>query len=147
MELLALSESTTAEGRDGYARAFSRVRPEPWELASAHRVRGGSLSPDPHERSRDRLFFDSMVLRMKIESEAQRLRGVSAVGSRARPDLLHEAGKCLVRSQEMDRRFRSALDESSDASQQRVNELNRSRFRLLRSFSGLWLLHDAAVNV
>ena len=28
---------------------------------------------------------------------------------------------------------------------ERLNELTRSRFRLLRAFSGLWLLHNARV--
>ena len=29
---------------------------------------------------------------------------------------------------------------------ERLNELTRSRFRLLRAFSGLWLLHNARVS-
>jgi hypothetical protein len=59
---------------------------------------------------------------------------------------LDEAGECLVRAQDVDRRFRQALEAvGSGGPQEHLNELTRSRFRLLRAFSGLWLLHNARV--
>jgi len=51
-----------------------------------------------------------------------------------------------VKAQDLDRRFRQALEAlGPDGAPERLNELTRSRFRLLRAFSGLWLLHNARV--
>jgi hypothetical protein len=59
---------------------------------------------------------------------------------------LDEASECLVRAQDLDRRFRQALEAVGAAGPpEELNELTRSRFRLLRAFSGLWLLHNARV--
>jgi hypothetical protein len=61
--------------------------------------------------------------------------------------VLSDAGECLVRAQDLDRRFRQALEaEGQGGLPERLNELTRSRFRLLRAFSGLWLLHNARVS-
>ena len=57
------------------------------------------------------------------------------------------AAECLVRAQDLDRRFRQSLEAvGTEGPPERLNELTRSRFRLLRAFSGLWLLHNARAS-
>jgi hypothetical protein len=137
-----LSSVEVSDGPNGAgARGMSRFRLEPWEIIAARRIlktplRGGA------ERPRDLLFFESALVRIRIDEEAQQLR--SADGGGTLGALLAESASCLARAQDLDRRFRAEIEAmGKDPEAERVKEVNRSRFRLLRSFSGLWLLHDS----
>jgi hypothetical protein len=80
-----------------------------------------------------------------VDDIAQRLKSPSGGPTDAAD--LDKAGECLVRAQDLDRRFRQALEATGpEGPPERLNELTRSRFRLLRAFSGLWLLHNARVS-
>jgi hypothetical protein len=136
---------STVETMDGpgslSSRSVSRFRLEPWEIRAARRLlRAPSADDGDETRARDLLFFESALVRMRIDDEAQSLR--APIANDLAPHLAASA-QCLVRAQELDRRFRAEVDASSKAAApDRVKEVNRSRFRLLRSFAGLWLLHD-----
>jgi len=124
------------------SRSMSRFRLEPWEVRSAKRLLSDAPPANDAERARDLLFFESALVRIRIDEEAQQLRGAESNG--ALPQHLATSAQCLVRAQDLDRRFRAELDVvTKEQAPERVKEVNRSRFRLLRSFSGLWLLHDS----
>jgi len=134
----------TGSGQAAYGSTLARLRLEPWEVRAARRLSSGEPAPDLEAGANDLLFLDGAALRLKIDEIAQLLRlpGPEA----AEGGGLEEAAQCLVRAQDLDRRFRQALEAvGADGPPERLNELTRSRFRLLRAFSGLWLLHNARV--
>lgn len=139
-----------APGKAAYGKAMGRLRLEPWEVRAARRLLNGELVNDPL-RAREILFFEAAALRLRIDEEAQSLRGNSPdapLAPDASEEKLAEAGLCLVRAQDMDRRFRAAIEEAAGNSPpEKLNELQRSRFRLLRAFSGLWLLHNLRAGI
>ena len=146
---IELIDDGTATNRSVYDHNLSRLRLESWEVRAARHVLRREFPADARASARELLFFDSAVLRLKIEDEARTLRGLEKEreDEPAMVDRLKECGLCLIRAQELDRRFRFALEASLEATPERRNELNRSRFRLLRGFAGLWLLHNTHAGI
>jgi hypothetical protein len=122
---------------------LEKVRLEPWEVRSTLRVLRKGEGTEPVVE-RDRLLFNAAVLRQKMDEEAQRLRDlVGDVGdSSASESTLAPSGACLARAREIDGLFRKALAAESEGAEA-LSQMTRSRFRHLRAFAGLWLLHDA----
>jgi len=89
-------------------------------------------------------YFNAAVLRQKMDEEALKLRDlVGDVGdSSASESTLAPSAACLARAREIDGLFRMALAAESEGTET-WSQLTRSRFRHLRVFAGLWLLHDA----
>ena len=141
-------QAGTGSGQAAYGSTLQRFRLEPWEVRAARRIQSGESAPDAEAASADLLFLEAAALRLKVDVIAQRLKAPSTDPAEAAADAaaFEEAGECLVRAQDLDRRFRQALEALGPAGPpERLNELTRSRFRLLRAFSGLWLLHNARV--
>ncbi|HEX7579132.1 MAG TPA: hypothetical protein VF580_03965 [Thermoanaerobaculia bacterium] len=138
----------TGSGTAASSKVLAPLRLEPWEVRAVRRILESNGSP-AGEAPRDRLFLDAAALRLRIDEEARFLRD-PRVDQEPKADMerrLSEAGRCLIRSQELDRTFRQELEEASGVEEsERLNELHRSRFRLLRGFSGLWLLHNQLVQ-
>jgi hypothetical protein len=138
----------TGSGTAAFSKVLAPFRLEPWEVRSVRRIleTHGTLGG---EVARDRLFLDAAALRLRIDEEARSLRD-SHADQEPKPGMerkLAEAGRCLVRAQELDRAFRAELEEASGVEEpEQLNELHRSRFRLIRAFSGLWLLHNQRVQ-
>jgi hypothetical protein len=123
-----------------------RMKLEPWEVHAALRIpKPGPGDPAPITPV-ERLYFNAVVLRLRIDEEAQQLRVVllEAGEQSASGQTLDASAKCLARAQELDRQFRALLREKTpDPPAVNRNELMRSRFRHLRAFAGLWLLYNA----
>lgn len=131
-------------GQAAYGASLSRFRLEPWEVRSARRIQSEESNPGTEDAANDVLYVEGAALRLLVDDIAQRLKAPS--GDPADGGDLDKAGECLVRAQDLDRRFRQALEATGpEGLPERLNELTRSRFRLLRAFSGLWLLHNARV--
>jgi hypothetical protein len=144
-----MTDATGSSGKAAHGRTMGRLRLEPWEVRAARRLLSGELANDPM-KPRELLFFEAAALRLRIDEEAQALKGGSAESPVAdvSEEKLAVAGLCLVRAQDMDRKFRAAIEEAAaTAPPEKINELHRSRFRLLRGFSGLWLLHNLKVGI
>lgn len=141
-------EDGTGSGHAAYDKYLGRLRLEPWEVRAARHVLRDELPNDLALRGREVLFLEAAGLRLRIDDEATNLRQLPTART-SEPgvaDLIKSCGVSLGRAQEVDRRFRQALEEiAAAAPAEVVNELNRSRLRLLRAFSGLWLLHNARV--
>ncbi len=133
-------------GRAASSEALQRLRLEPWEVAAAmalaHQDETPSRAPDPVAR----LLFNAAALRLRMDEQAHVLRDLVGGPTGERPSAgdLANAAHCLERAQELDWQFRTALkDAESREDPDGHLQLTRSRFRNLRAFTGLWLLHNA----
>jgi hypothetical protein len=120
------------------------LRLEPWEVA-AYRKLFESVPSDGEEDSEELwlLYLSSAALRLKIDEEATIVATATAAGIRPEADLLQRAKSSLDCARELDERFGQVLSETNFATDQRLlHQIYRSRFRLLRGFSGLWLIYD-----
>jgi len=120
------------------------LRLEPWEIAAYQKVfdRRPSEGEDDSEELW-MLFVRAAALRMKIDEEATMLAASRAAGVTAESDLLTKAKGSLDCAKELDEDFNTLLHEAVYYSNARIlHQLYRSRFRLLRGFSGLWLIYD-----
>ena len=89
------------------------------------------------------LYLRAAALRIKVDEEATILATAMAAGVRPDGDLLARAKESLDSAKELDERFGEFLDEAVYYSNPKIlHQLYRSRFRLLRGFSGLWLIYD-----
>jgi hypothetical protein len=140
---LRLFASVDLVQSDGPTEMPDRVRLEPWEVRSTLRIHRKGTGTEPVVE-RDRLLFNAAVLRQKMDEEALKLRDlVGDVGdSSASESTLAPSAACLARAREIDGLFRMALAAESEGTET-WSQLTRSRFRHLRVFAGLWLLHDA----
>ena len=133
-------------GLSASSEPIRQLRLEPWEvqaaLALARRDETPSRGVDPVTR----LLFNAAALRLRMDEEAAELRGRVGSGPAegSAPPPLVQAAKCLARAQEIDWEFRTALlDAGARGEPERHLQLTRSRFRHLRAYTGLWLLHNA----
>jgi hypothetical protein len=83
------------------------------------------------------------ALRLKIDEEATILATAISAGARPEAELLAKAKKSLDLAKALDEEFGDLQQEAVYYSNRRIlHQLYRSRFRLLRGFSGLWLIYD-----
>jgi|KBSSwiStaDraftv2_1062776.scaffolds.fasta_scaffold01425_10 hypothetical protein len=121
---------------------LENLRLEPWELKAARRAVAAGGDP-PGER--DRILLRAVALRLKAEEETRALRVAAAAGS-APPsaELLRSAKATLGRVPSLDAVLSSIIDESEAVnSSEEIRSWTRTRFRLLRATSDLWLMQDA----
>lgn len=129
--------------REAAARpAIASLRIEPWEIA-AYRKLFDSVPAENDDDNEDlwRLYVGAAATRLKINEEATLIAAATAAGVRPESDLLQKAKQSLDSAKELDERFGRELRDSP-ADDTALHQLYRSRFRLLRSFSGLWLIYD-----
>jgi hypothetical protein len=121
----------------------SPLRLEPWEIGAFQKLfyENADAQEDLYL-----LYLRSAALRLKIEDEAGRL---STYEKKHAPDVDFLAGvkASLDRAKQLDLVFKDALHEGVNLSNPRdLHRLYRSRLRLLRAFSGLWLIYDLWAN-
>lgn len=122
------------------------LRLESWEIAAYEKLfdRRGPESDEDNEELW-MLFLRAAALRIKIDGEATLLAASSAAGINPENDLLSRAKQSLDRAKEIDEDFSDFLREAVYYTNAKLlRQLYRSRFRLLRGFSGLWLIYDRA---
>jgi hypothetical protein len=120
------------------------LRLEPWEAAAYQKLfeRQPAESGDETEELW-RLFVRGAALRIRIDEEATILATAREAGVRADSHLLARAKQSLDLAKELDAQFGELVAEASANPERRVlHQLYRSRFRLVRGFSGLWLIYD-----
>lgn len=120
------------------------LRLEPWE-AAAYQKLFDRRSPEAEEDNEELwgLYLRAAALRLKVDEEATSLATAMAAGVRPEPELLARAKKSLDLAKELDEQFGDFLQEAVYYANRRIlHQLYRSRFRLLRGFSGLWLIYD-----
>ena len=120
------------------------LRLESWE-ATAYQKLFERRPPEADEDNEDlwMLFLRAAALRIKVDEEATILATTLAAGVRPDAELLGKAKQSLDTAKELDEDFGDFLHEAVYYSNAKfLHQLYRSRFRLLRGFSGLWLIYD-----
>jgi hypothetical protein len=128
--------------------AARELRLEPWE-AAAYQKLVDRRAPEADEDNEELwlLYLRAAALRMKIDEEATIM--ATAIASHVRPDadLMGKAKHSLELAKELDEAFGDLLQEAAYYTNRRIHrQLYRSRFRLLRGFSGLWLIYDSVAS-
>ncbi|HEX7152716.1 MAG TPA: hypothetical protein VF618_14595 [Thermoanaerobaculia bacterium] len=124
--------------------AVRELRLESWEIA-AHQKLFERREPEADEDTEELwiVFLRAAALRVKVDEEATILATTMAAGVRPESDLLAKAKASLDCAKELDELFGDLLQEAVYYSNPKIlHQLYRSRFRLLRGFSGLWLIYD-----
>jgi hypothetical protein len=120
------------------------LRLEPWEAAAYQKLfdrRAAEAEEDNEELWL--LYLRSAALRLKVDEEATIMATAMAAGVRPEQELLARAKRSLDLAKELDEQFGDFLQEAVYYANRRIlHQLYRSRFRLLRGFSGLWLIYD-----
>ncbi len=118
---------------------LANLRLEPWELKAARRtVAAGGVAPT----DRDRTLLRAVALRLKAEEETEALRASAGMSPPA--DTLRAARSTLGRVPMVDAALSSVIDESvALSSSEDIRCWTRTRFRLLRVTSDLWLMQDS----
>lgn len=120
------------------------LRLEPWEIGAYQKLfdrRAAEAEEDNEELWV--LYLRAAALRIKVDEEATMLAASTGAGVLAEPELSAAAKASLDCGKELDEQFNDFLHEAVYYSNPRIlHQLYRSRFRLLRGFSGLWLIYD-----
>lgn len=120
------------------------LRLEAWE-AAAYQKLVDRMSAESEEDNEELwlLYIRAAALRIKVDEEATILATAIAAGVKPEADLLTRAKKSLDLAKGLDEQFGDLLQEAVYYTNRRIlHQLYRSRFRLLRGFSGLWLIYD-----
>jgi hypothetical protein len=125
------------------AKELATLRLEPWEIEACRNVMSGRSKEGSLVGERDRLLFHGAALRVRLDEEAREIDRLRRRGSDRLADLLERATQSLQRASEAERRFHWFIDDALyRGDTEHLEPLYRSRFRLLRAYSGLWLIHN-----
>ena len=126
------------------APAVREMRLEPWEVAAYQKLFDSRLAESEDDSDELwMLYVRAAALRTKIDEEATLLAASRGAGVASPSDLLTRAKASLDCAKELDEEFNELLHEAVYYTNARLlHQLYRSRFRLLRGFSGLWLIYD-----
>ncbi|MEP6994653.1 MAG: hypothetical protein ABI968_09045 [Acidobacteriota bacterium] len=115
------------------------LRLEPWELKAARRAVAAGGEP---VNERDRILLRAVALRLKAEEETQDLRTSADTGPNSH--LIRAAKATLGRVTALDAGLSSVIDEAEAvSSSEEIRAWTRTRFRLMRAMSDLWLMQDS----
>jgi len=120
------------------------LRLEAWEIAAYQKL----FDRRPAEADEDNdelwtLYLRAAALRIKVDDEATMLAAAVGAGAPPEPELMGKAKESLDYAKALDELFSDLLREAVYYSNPKIlHQLYRSRFRLLRGFSGLWLIYD-----
>lgn len=123
------------------------LRLETWEVDAYRKLYRAALLQEGETEELLLLYLRAAALRIRIEDQAG---SFALVAKSSAPDglLLAEVKESLDRAKELDQRFKDFLSDGIAASTQKaLHRLYRSRLRLLRGFSGLWLVYDSYATV
>jgi len=124
--------------------SIKELRLEAWEIGAYQKLfqqRAAEAGEDNEELWI--LYMRAAALRLKVDAEATMLAASTAAGVSPEPELLASAKQSLDCGKELDEQFNSFLHDAVYYANPRIlHQLYRSRFRLLRGFSGLWLIYD-----
>jgi len=144
LEPFLLRIAAAIDAVDETPEALRDLRLEPWEHAAYLKL-FERQPPDVAEDDEELwlLYMRAAALRIKVDEEATILATSLAAGVEPEAELLTKAKQSLDSAKELDQLFGDLLHEAVYYSNPKIlHQLYRSRFRLLRGFSGLWLIYD-----
>lgn len=140
---LELAGKDRPPGELAQAREVVALRLEPWEVEACLALANGHVREGDIASERKKLFGLAAALRIKADEEAREIDRLSKRSSERLAELLEQATQTLQRASEMDRRFAWLIEDALYRGEtEHLERLYRSRFRLMRAYSGLWLIHN-----
>jgi len=125
------------------AKEVAALRLEPVEVEAIQQVTAGQCPEDTISGQRQRLLMQATALRVRLDEEAREIDRLRKRRSDHLSELLDRATSTLQRAGELERRFQWFIDDSLyRGATDDLEALFRSRMRLLRAYSGLWLIHN-----
>jgi len=126
-----------------HAKELVTLRLEPWEVEAGQRIMDARSGPATLAGERDRLWVHAAALRVRMDEEAREIDRLQKRGSERLAEVLERSSQSLLRAGELERRFQWFIDDALfRGDMEHLQHLYRSRFRLLRAYSGLWLIHN-----
>jgi hypothetical protein len=125
------------------AKELTTLHLEPWEVEAGQEIGAGKTGSTSLSDERYRLFFQAAALRVRMDEEAREIIRLDRRGSERLTEVLERANQSLQRASDVDRRFQWFVEDALyRGDTEYLERLYRSRFRLLRAYSGLWLIHN-----
>jgi hypothetical protein len=117
---------------------------EPWEVVSYRTLVEQGVQSGTTAWELEIFFLRSAALRIKMDEERELIENISPSESEERVfELLEKSARSLERAREVDHRFQWFIDDLLYGGEtEKLEQLYRSRFRFLHSYSGLWLEHQ-----
>jgi hypothetical protein len=125
------------------AKELAHLRLEPCEVEACRELVDGRAAPGSFPGERARLLLQAAALRIRLDEEAREIDRLQKRASEQLPETLERASQTLQRAAEIDRRFGWLVEDALyRGDTEHLEKLYRCRFRLLRAYSGLWLIHN-----
>lgn len=126
-----------------HARELATLHLEPWEIEACIHISRRRNVANSLDDLRHQLFFQTAALRIRMDEEAREVIRLGRRGSEKLHDVLDRATQSLQRAADLDRRFQWFIEDALyRGDTEHLEKLYRSRYRLLRAYSGLWLIHN-----
>ncbi|MFH1177378.1 MAG: hypothetical protein V1750_08220, partial [Acidobacteriota bacterium] len=143
MFVLELVGPETSPAEAARAKEIAGLRLEPWEGEAGRKSAAGLLPAGTLANEMARLWLYGAALRIRMDEEAREIDRLSKRGADRLSEVLEHATQSLERAAEIERRFGWFIDDALyRGDTEHLERLFRSRFRLLRAYSGLWLIHN-----
>lgn len=125
------------------AKELQALRLEVCEVEAIQAVLAGRVQSGTLTGERARQLIQAAALRLRMDEEAREIDRLDRMGSERLAVLLERATQSLQRAYELDKRFDWFIDDALyRGDTDFLERLHRARFRLLRAYSGLWLIHN-----
>jgi len=130
------------------AKELAHLRLEPCEVQACRDLLDGRAAPGSLVGERARHLLQAAALRIRLDDEAREIDRLKKRASEHLSETLERASQSLQRAAELDRRFGWLVDDALyRGDTEHLEELYRCRFRLLRAYSGLWLIHNESGGI
>ena len=125
------------------AKELAHLRLEPCEVEACRQLLDAGSGANSLALERAGLLVQAAALRIRLDDEAREIDRLQKRASEHLPEALERASQSLQRAAEVDRRFGWLVDDALyRGDTEHLEKLYRCRFRLLRAYSGLWLIHN-----
>ncbi len=125
------------------AKELAHLRLEPCEVEACRQLLDAGTGFGSLTTERAALLVQAAALRIRLDDEAREIDRLQRRGSEHFPEALEGASQSLQRAAELDRRFGWLVEDALyRGDTEHLEKLYRCRFRLMRAYSGLWLIHN-----
>jgi len=135
---------------DAIARVeLANLNLEPWEADAYRQLSENAVTEGTSSWELGHFFLTSAALRIKMDEEDSEIRRLKANHAGERLfEILENSAQSLERARDVDRRFQWFVDDMLYRGEtERLEQMYRSRFRFLHSYSRLWLDHQSAGGI
>lgn len=131
------------------AKELHNLRLESWEVAAYRKLANGEVKDGTLSWELQGFYLSAAALRVKMEEETHEISRLNKSNSAERLfEVLERAAQSLERARDVDRRFQWLIDDHLyRGDTEGLEQLYRSRFRFLASYSRLWLDHQASGGI